>query len=229
MQNANLEQNISPAENADVGRNFNKAQNTDAKPSSESTRTSTICRQTKETKIDITLNLDGTGMHQISTGLRFFDHMLEQIARHGLIDLEIQCQGDLDIDEHHTIEDVGIALGQALSQAYRDKRGIDRYGFVLPMDEARAVVALDLSGRPYLVFNANFARDYVGDIPTEMIEHFFYSLATHMQATLHIEVLGSNDHHKVEACFKGLGRALKQSIEYNPRISGQIPSSKGSL
>ena len=228
-QNANLEQNISPAENADVGRNFNKAQNTDAKPSSESTRTSTICRHTKETKIDITLNLDGTGVHQISTGLRFFDHMLEQIARHGLIDLNIQCQGDLDIDEHHTIEDVGIALGKALSQAYRDKRGIDRYGFVLPMDEARALVALDLSGRPYLVFNANFARDYVGDIPTDMIEHFFYSLATHMQATLHIEVLGSNDHHKVEACFKGLGRALKQSIEYNPRISGQIPSSKGSL
>ena len=166
-------------------------------------------------------------MHQISTGLRFFDHMLEQIARHGLIDLNIQCQGDLGIDEHHTIEDVGIALGKALSQAYRDKRGIDRYGFVLPMDEARALVALDLSGRPYLVFNANFARDYVGDIPTDMIEHFFYSLATHMQATLHIEVLGSNDHHKVEACFKGLGRALKQSIEYNTRISGQIPSSKG--
>ena len=155
--------------------------------------------------------------------------MLEQIARHGLIDLDIQCQGDLDIDEHHTIEDVGIALGQALSQAYGDKRGIDRYGFVLPMDEARATVALDLSGRPYLVFNASFTRDYVGDVPTDMIEHFFYSLATHMQATLHLDVLGSNDHHKVEACFKGLARALKQSIEYNPRISGQIPSSKGSL
>ena len=111
-------------------------------------------------------------MHQISTGLRFFDHMLEQIARHGLIDLDIQCQGDLDIDEHHTIEDVGIALVKALSQAYGDKRGIDRYGFVLPMDEARATVALDLSGRPYLVFNASFTRDYVGDVPTDMIEHF---------------------------------------------------------
>ena len=204
-------------------------QNTDANLSSKSSRRATIRRHTNETKIDITLNLDGTGVHQISTGLRFFDHMLEQIARHGLIDLDIQCQGDLDIDEHHTIEDVGIALGQALSQAYGDKRGIDRYGFVLPMDEARATVALDLSGRPYLVFNANFTRDYVGDVPTDMIEHFFYSLATHMQATLHLDVLGSNDHHKVEACFKGLARALKQSIEYNPRISGQIPSSKGSL
>jgi histidinol-phosphate aminotransferase len=204
-------------------------QNTDANLSSKSSRRATIRRHTNETKIDITLNLDGTGVHQISTGLRFFDHMLEQIARHGLIDLDIQCQGDLDIDEHHTVEDVGIALGQALSQAYGDKRGIDRYGFVLPMDEARATVALDLSGRPYLVFNANFTRDYVGDVPTDMIEHFFYSLATHMQATLHLDVLGSNDHHKVEACFKGLARALKQSIEYNPRISGQIPSSKGSL
>ena len=204
-------------------------QKTDANLSSKLSRTATIHRHTNETKIDITLNLDGTGVHQISTGLRFFDHMLEQIARHGLIDLDIQCQGDLDIDEHHTIEDVGIALGQALSQAYGDKRGIDRYGFVLPMDEARATVALDLSGRPYLVFNASFARDYVGDVPTDMIEHFFYSLATHMQATVHIDVLGSNDHHKVEACFKGLARALKQSIEYNPRISGQIPSSKGSL
>ena len=204
-------------------------QNTDANLSSKSSRRATIRRHTNETKIDITLNLDGTGVHQISTGLRFFDHMLEQIARHGLIDLDIQCQGDLDIDEHHTIEDVGIALGQALSQAYGDKRGIDRYGFIVPMDEARATVALDLSGRPYLVFNANFTRDYVGDVPTDMIEHFFYSLATHMQATLHLDVLGSNDHHKVEACFKGLARALKQSIEYNPRISGQIPSSKGSL
>ena len=175
-------------------------------------RSATIERITNETSINLVLNLDGNGIGAINTNIPFFDHMLEQIARHGLIDLDIQCQGDLDIDEHHTIEDVGIALGQALSQAYRDKRGINRYGFVLPMDEARAMVALDLSGRPYLVFNANFARDYVGDIPTEMIEHFFYSLATHMQATLHIEVLGSNDHHKVEACFKGLGRALKQSI-----------------
>lgn len=214
------------AQNTATAQGANAAQPTNV---AQAPRKATVRRHTSETKIDITLNLDGTGVHHIQTGLRFFDHMLEQIARHGLIDLDIQCQGDLHIDEHHTMEDVGIALGQALSQAYGDKRGIDRYGFVLPMDEARATVALDLSGRPYLVFNASFDRVYVGDIPTDMIEHFFYSLATHMQATLHIDVLGANDHHKVEACFKGLARALKQAIEHNPRISGQVPSSKGSL
>ena len=222
--------NLQPKDSAlDQENNAQNSKSVQATNQTQSPRKATVSRHTSETKIDITLNLDGTGVHHIKTGLRFFDHMLEQIARHGLIDLDIQCQGDLHIDEHHTIEDVGIALGQALSQAYGDKRGIDRYGFVLPMDEARATVALDLSGRPYLVFNASFDRVYVGDIPTDMIEHFFYSLATHMQATLHIDVLGANDHHKVEACFKGLARALKQAIEHNPRISGQVPSSKGSL
>ena len=222
--------NLQPKDSAlDQENNAQNSKSVQATNQAQSPRKATVSRHTSETKIDITLNLDGTGVHHIKTGLRFFDHMLEQIARHGLIDLDIQCQGDLHIDEHHTIEDVGIALGQALSQAYGDKRGIDRYGFVLPMDEARATVALDLSGRPYLVFNASFDRVYVGDIPTDMIEHFFYSLATHMQATLHIDVLGANDHHKVEACFKGLARALKQAIEHNPRISGQVPSSKGSL
>ena len=224
------ELNLQPKDSAlDQEKNAQNSKSVQATNQAQSPRKATVSRHTSETKIDITLNLDGTGVHHIKTGLRFFDHMLEQIARHGLIDLDIQCQGDLHIDEHHTIEDVGIALGQALSQAYGDKRGIDRYGFVLPMDEARATVALDLSGRPYLVFNASFDRVYVGDIPTDMIEHFFYSLATHMQATLHIDVLGANDHHKVEACFKGLARALKQAIEHNPRISGQVPSSKGSL
>ena len=224
------ELNLQPKDSAlDQENNAQNSKSVQATNQAQSPRKATVSRHTSETKIDITLNLDGTGVHHIKTGLRFFDHMLEQIARHGLIDLDIQCQGDLHIDEHHTIEDVGIALGQALSQAYGDKRGIDRYGFVLPMDEARATVALDLSGRPYLVFNASFDRVYVGDIPTDMIEHFFYSLATHMQATLHIDVLGANDHHKVEACFKGLARALKQAIEHNPRISGQVPSSKGSL
>lgn len=224
------ELNLQPKDSAlDQEKNAQNSKSVQATNQAQSPRKATVSRYTNETKIDITLNLDGTGVHHIKTGLRFFDHMLEQIARHGLIDLDIQCQGDLHIDEHHTIEDVGIALGQALSQAYGDKRGIDRYGFVLPMDEARATVALDLSGRPYLVFNASFDRVYVGDIPTDMIEHFFYSLATHMQATLHIDVLGANDHHKVEACFKGLARALKQAIEHNPRISGQVPSSKGSL
>jgi len=224
------ELNLQPKDSAlDQENNAQNSKSVQATNQAQSPRKATVSRYTSETKIDITLNLDGTGVHHIKTGLRFFDHMLEQIARHGLIDLDIQCQGDLHIDEHHTIEDVGIALGQAISQAYGDKRGIDRYGFVLPMDEARATVALDLSGRPYLVFNASFDRVYVGDIPTDMIEHFFYSLATHMQATLHIDVLGANDHHKVEACFKGLARALKQAIEHNPRISGQVPSSKGSL
>jgi len=224
------ELNLQPKDSAlDQENNAQNSKSVQATNQAQSPRKATVSRHTSETKIDITLNLDGTGVHHIKTGLRFFDHMLEQIARHGLIDLDIQCQGDLHIDEHHTIEDVGIALGQAISQAYGDKRGIDRYGFVLPMDEARATVALDLSGRPYLVFNASFDRVYVGDIPTDMIEHFFYSLATHMQATLHIDVLGANDHHKVEACFKGLARALKQAIEHNPRISGQVPSSKGSL
>ena len=200
-------------------------------PNSEqsSPRTARIERQTSETSILIELNLDGTGQHNISTGLAFFDHMLEQIARHGLIDLNISCKGDLHIDEHHTIEDVGIALGQALSMAFGDKRGIERYGFVLPMDEAQATVALDLSGRPYLVFETEFSRNYVGDLPTDMIEHFFYSLAMHMKATLQISARASNDHHKIEACFKGLARTLKQAVEHNPRIAGQIPSSKGQL
>lgn len=192
-------------------------------------RTARIERKTSETSILIELNLDGTGKHDISTGIQFFDHMLEQIARHGLVDLSISCQGDLDIDEHHTIEDVGIALGEALSLAFGDKRGIERYGFVLPMDEAQATVALDLSGRPYLLFETEFARHYVGDLPTDMIEHFFYSLAMHMKATLHISARASNDHHKVEACFKGLARTLKQAVEHNPRTAGQIPSSKGQL
>jgi len=194
-----------------------------------SPRTARIERQTSETSILIELNLDGTGQYNISTGLAFFDHMLEQIARHGLIDLKISCTGDLHIDEHHTIEDVGIALGQALSMAFGDKRGIERYGFVLPMDEAQATVALDLSGRPYLVFETEFSRNYVGDLPTDMIEHFFYSLAMHMKATLQISARASNDHHKIEACFKGLARTLKQAVEHNPRIAGQIPSSKGQL
>lgn len=192
-------------------------------------RISTINRNTNETKISIELNLDGTGKSRISTGLNFFDHMLEQIARHGLIDLDITCKGDLEIDEHHTIEDVAIALGSALTEAIGDKKGIDRYGFVLAMDEAKATVAIDLSGRPYLVFDGTFNREYVGDMPTEMVKHFFYSLAMNLKATLNISFEGENDHHKIEACFKGLARALKSAIEQNPRILTQVPSSKGLL
>ena len=192
-------------------------------------RTASIKRETKETKIKVDLNLDGTEKSNIDTGLKFFDHMLEQIARHGLVDLDIYCKGDLEIDEHHTIEDVAIALGDAITQALGDKKGIERYGFVLAMDEAQATVAIDLSGRPYLVFDVPVKREYVGDFPTEMLEHFFYSLAMNLKATLHVSCTGDNDHHKIEACFKGFARTLKAAVEQNERIKNQIPSSKGSL
>jgi imidazoleglycerol-phosphate dehydratase/histidinol-phosphatase len=192
-------------------------------------RTASIGRETKETKIKVDIDLDGTGKSNIDTGLKFFDHMLEQIARHGLVDLNIYCKGDLEIDEHHTIEDVAITLGEAITKALGDKKGIERYSFVLPMDEAQSTVAIDLSGRPYLVFDVPFKREYVGDFPTEMLEHFFYSLAMNLKATLHVKCTGDNEHHKIEACFKGFARALKTAIEQNGRIKNQIPSSKGSL
>lgn len=192
-------------------------------------RKASIQRKTNETDIKIEVNLDGTGVSDISTGLNFFDHMLDQISRHGLIDLTLKCDGDLEVDEHHTIEDVAIALGEVLFKALGNKKGIERYGFVLPMDEAQCTVALDLSGRPYLVFDGTFKREYVGDVPTEMIKHFFYSLAMNLKATIHVSFAGENDHHKIEACFKGLARALKIAIEQNGRIIDQIPSSKGTL
>lgn len=192
-------------------------------------RVASINRKTNETEISIDLNLNGTGKSTISTGLNFFDHMLDQIARHGLIDLSITCKGDLEVDEHHTIEDVAIALGETITKALVNKKGIERYSFVLPMDEAQSTVALDLSGRPYLVFDVPMKREYVGDFPTEMLEHFFYSLAMNLKATLHVSCSGNNDHHKIEACFKGFARALKTAIEQNGRVKNQIPSSKGSL
>lgn len=192
-------------------------------------RKAIIKRKTRETDISVELNLDGDGTSDIKTGIGFFDHMLDQIAKHGLLDLNIHSTGDLEIDEHHTIEDVAIALGQAITKALGDKRGIERYGFVLPMDESRSTVALDLSGRPYLVFEGNFTREYVGDFPTEMTEHFFYSLAINLNATLHISVVGSNDHHKIEACFKCFARTLRQCVYRDERNMGRIPSSKGVL
>jgi imidazoleglycerol-phosphate dehydratase/histidinol-phosphatase len=192
-------------------------------------RTSSRKRVTKETDILIEVNLDGSGKSRISTGLNFFDHMLEQIARHGLIDLHIDCKGDLHVDEHHTIEDVGIVLGECIAEAVGKKVGIERYGFVLAMDESKATVGLDLSGRPYLVFDGSFNREYVGDLPTEMVKHFFYSLAINLKATLNIEFQGENDHHKIEACFKGFAKALKTALERNPRRLNQLPSSKGVL
>lgn len=192
-------------------------------------RKASIKRKTNETDISIEVNLDGTGKADISTGLNFFDHMLDQIARHGLIDLNLKCKGDLEVDEHHTIEDVAIALGEVITKALGNKMGIERYGFVLPMDETQATVAIDLSGRPFLVFEGDFKREYVGDFPTEMAEHFFYSLAMNLKATLHVSVSGKNDHHKIEACFKGLARSLKMAIEQNGRIKNLVPSSKGTL
>lgn len=192
-------------------------------------RKASIQRKTSETNISIEINLDGTGKPDISTGLKFFDHMLEQISRHGLVDLSIKCEGDLEVDEHHTIEDVAIALGEVILKALGNKKGIERYGFVLPMDEAQVTIALDLSGRPYLVFDGEFKREYVGDFPTEMAKHFFYSLAMNLKATIHVSFSGDNDHHKIEACFKGFARALKSAVEQNGRIKDQIPSSKGTL
>lgn len=193
------------------------------------TRKAQLSRQTAETNITVELNLDGEGNADISTGLGFLDHMLEQIARHGLIDLEISCEGDLHVDEHHTIEDVAITLGEALKKALGNKLGIQRYSFTLPMDETLAKVALDLSGRPYLVFEGEFKRDEVGDFPTEMVEHFFYSLAMHLQATIHLSVKGDNDHHKIEACFKGFARCLRAAVSRSERNKDVLPSTKDSL
>ncbi|WP_138431602.1 imidazoleglycerol-phosphate dehydratase HisB [Fodinibius saliphilus] len=193
------------------------------------TRKATVERTTSETDISISVNLDGTGKSNISTGLGFFDHMLEQIAKHGLVDLDISCDGDLAIDEHHTIEDVAITLGEAISKALGNKVGIQRYGFALPMDETLATVALDFSGRPYLVFEGNLKREYVGDFPTEMTEHFFYSLAMNLKATLNISVEGENDHHKIEASFKAFARCLRAAISRNERNANILPSTKDLL
>lgn len=192
-------------------------------------RFSEISRSTSETDISVQLNIDGSGKSDIKTGLGFFDHMLDQIAKHGFFDLNLNCNGDLHVDEHHTIEDTALALGEAFVKALGNKRGIGRYGFVVPMDEAEAAVSIDLSGRPYLVFDADFKREYVGDFPTEMAEHFFHSLATSMKATLHMRVYGDNDHHKIEGLFKALARVLRQACDRNEQYMNILPSSKGSL
>ena len=192
-------------------------------------RTAEYHRKTAETDIRIDLNLDGTGCAEIDTGIGFFDHMLEQIAKHGLVDLELCCKGDLEVDEHHTIEDVAIALGETILKALGSKIGIHRYSFLLPMDESSARVALDLSGRPYLKFEAEFSRGKVGGFPTEMTEHFFYSLAMNLKATLHITVEGDNDHHKIEACFKGFARCLRASVSRSERQMNILPSTKDML
>lgn len=192
-------------------------------------RSAHIERVTKETNVEIDVELDGTGTSSISTGIGFFNHMLELFAKHSSIDLTVNVKGDLHVDEHHTIEDTGLALGEALRQALGDKRGIGRYGFLLPMDESLAEVALDLSGRPYCVFNAKFSRDVVGELPTELVEDFFRALADGLRANLHIKVSGRNDHHKIEAMFKSTARALGQAIALNERLLDVLPSTKGML
>ena len=194
------------------------------------TRTASIERNTKETEISVHVNLDGSGKSDISTGLRFFDHMLDQIARHGLIDLKLICKGDIEVDEHHTIEDTAIALGEVIRKAVsKNKAGIQRYGFVLPMDEAQATVDLDLSDRPFLRWDVDLKREYIGDFPTEMLEHFFYSLAMNAKATLHVSADGKNEHHIVESIFKGFAKALRFSISRTERTKGILPTTKGMI
>ena len=189
-------------------------------------RQASVERNTKETVIEATVNLDASGPISISTGIGFYDHMLEQIAKHGGFSLQVKCNGDLEVDEHHTVEDTAICLGAAIRGALGDKRGIGRYGFLLPMDESESKVSLDLSGRPFFVFKGEFPRNQVGGLPTELVKHFFQTLSDSLGAALHIEVSGENTHHMVEACFKSVGRALRQAI----RLEGsELPSTKGTL
>ncbi|MBN2970878.1 imidazoleglycerol-phosphate dehydratase HisB [Roseomonas aeriglobus] len=194
-------------------------------------RTATIARKTSETSVDVTVGLDGTGRYRIETGVGFFDHMLEQLSRHSLIDIDVKTVGDLHIDQHHTVEDTGLALGQAITQALGDKRGIRRYGDALsPMDETLTRVALDISGRPWFVGRLPFTQKRLGEMDTEMFAHFFHSFAQTAGLTLHIDTLyGENNHHIAEAAFKGLARALRTATEIDPRKADAIPSTKGTL
>ena len=189
-------------------------------------RRSVVKRTTKETDIDIRLNLDGSGVSSIETGLSFFDHMLDQIARHGMLDLEIRVKGDLHIDEHHTIEDTALALGDAFLKALGDKRGIERYGYTLPMDDCLAQVALDFGGRPWLVWDADFKREKIGEMPVEMFYHFFKSFSDTSKSNLNIKAEGTNEHHKIEAIFKAFAKAIRMAVK---REGNQLPSTKGLL
>lgn len=192
-------------------------------------RKASVERNTSETQIKISLNLDGTGQCNIHTGLAFFDHMLEQLGRHGGTDLDIQVDGDLHIDEHHTIEDTALALGEAYRKALGDKKGIYRYGFLLPMDDALAQVAIDFGGRPWIVWEATFKREKIGEMPTEMFYHFFKSFSDAAKCNLNIKVEGDNEHHKIEATFKALARAIKMAVKRDLQALNQLPSTKGVL
>jgi imidazoleglycerol-phosphate dehydratase/histidinol-phosphatase len=191
-------------------------------------RTASVRRTTKETDIDVWMNLDGTGQCDVSTGLGFFDHMLEQIAKHGSIDLKIHVKGDLNVDEHHTIEDTGIALGECIARAIGDKRGIERYGYTLPMDDCLCSVCLDFGGRPWLVWDAEFRRERIGDMPTEMFLHFFKSFSDAAKMNLNIKAEGENEHHKIEGIFKAVARSIKMAIRRDI-FNYELPSSKGIL
>jgi imidazoleglycerol-phosphate dehydratase len=194
-------------------------------------RTATINRNTAETRITVTIDLDGTGHYDVKTGVGFFDHMLEQLSRHSLIDLHVRTEGDLHIDQHHTVEDTGIAIGEAVAKALGDKRGIRRYGDALsPMDETLTRVALDISGRPWLVWGVEFSQKRLGEMDTELFKHWFHSFAQAAGITLHIDLLhGENNHHIAESAFKGLARALRTAVEIDERKADAIPSTKGIL
>lgn len=192
-------------------------------------RKATVRRTTSETDISVSINLDGSGQSDIHTGLGFFDHMLEQIARHGHIDLAVNVKGDLHIDEHHTIEDTALALGEAILKALGNKKGIQRYGFLLPMDESLAQVAIDFGGRPWLVWEAEFKREKIGEMPTEMFMHFFKSFSDSAKCNLNIQVSGDNEHHKIEAIFKAFAKAIKMAVKINIDELDQLPSTKGVL
>ena len=194
-------------------------------------RKATVKRKTKETEVEVSIDLDGEGRSSIETGIGFLDHMLDLLARHSRIDITVKAKGDLHIDDHHTAEDTGIALGQAVKQALGDMKGITRYADVhVPMDEALTRVAIDISGRPFLVFKAEFVRDKVGSFDTELVQEWFQAFAMNSGITLHAETLyGSNDHHIAESCFKGLARALRAAVAIDPRAKGEVPSTKGTL
>lgn len=194
-------------------------------------RTSQITRNTLETQVSVSLNLDGTGVVKLASGVPFLDHMLDQIARHGLVDLDISAKGDLHIDAHHTVEDIGITLGQAFAKAVGDKKGIRRYGHAyVPLDEALSRVVIDLSGRPGLVFAVDFSRGTIGEFDVDLVSEFFQGFVNHAGVTLHIDNLrGKNSHHQVETIFKAFGRALRMAVEVDSRLGGAMPSTKGSL
>ncbi|MCP5184196.1 MAG: imidazoleglycerol-phosphate dehydratase HisB [Pseudomonadales bacterium] len=196
-----------------------------------STRSASIVRNTEETQIALRLDLDGTGAHRLATGLPFFDHMLAQVARHGVVDLQIEASGDLDVDAHHTVEDVGITLGQALAKAIGDKKGITRYGHAyVPLDESLSRAVIDFSGRPGLVYAVTYSRARVGDFDVDLLREFFQGFVNHAQVTVHLDNLrGENAHHQAETLFKAFGRALRMAVAPDPRMSGVIPSTKGSL